>query len=84
MIPISIDNLLSGTVVESNRIEFMKDWNPERALHTICAFANNIDNIGGGYIVIGTQQTEGTPLKCVGVNPESILSYARIDNESLI
>ena len=52
MIPISIDNLLSGTVVESNRIEFKKDWNPERVLHTICAFANNIDNIGGGYIII--------------------------------
>ena len=78
MIPISIDNLLSGTVVESNGIEFMKDWNPERVLHTICAFANNINNIGGGYIVIGVQQTEGAPLRCVGVNPESI---PKIDKE---
>ena len=50
MIPINIDELLDGTIIEDNRIEFKSDWNPEKVMHTICAFANDYDNIGGGYI----------------------------------
>ena len=45
-IPISIDNLINRRIVESSRIEFKSDWNPEPVLHTICAFANDIDNMG--------------------------------------
>ena len=37
--------------VESARIEYKKDWNPEKVLHSVCAFANDIDNWGGGYII---------------------------------
>ena len=50
MIPINIDELLDGTIIEDNRIEFKSDWNPEKVLHTICAFANDYDNIGGGWL----------------------------------
>lgn len=35
--------------------------NPEPILHTICAFANDIDNWGGGYIVIGVAEEKGMP-----------------------
>lgn len=54
-IPADISELISGTTVESTRIEFKSDFNPEPIIHTICAFANDIDNIGGGYIIIGIE-----------------------------
>ena len=43
-IPTNIETLLKGNIVESARIELKKNWNPEPILHTICAFANDIDN----------------------------------------
>ncbi len=60
-IPVNINELLNGSAVESNRIEFKEDLNPTPVLHTICAFANDIDNIGGGYIIIGVEDDHGTP-----------------------
>ncbi|QUC03686.1 RNA-binding domain-containing protein [Atopobium sp. oral taxon 416] len=55
-IPINFKELVSGSVVESSRIEAKEDFNPERVVHTICAFANDIDNIGGGYVLIGVAE----------------------------
>ena len=43
-IPTNIETLLKGNIVESARLEFKKNWNPESILHSICAFANDIDN----------------------------------------
>ena len=48
-LPVSIKGLIEQRVVESTRIEYKSDWNPEAVLHSICAFANDIDNCGGGY-----------------------------------
>ncbi|GAB3014009.1 hypothetical protein GCM10027051_16650 [Niabella terrae] len=31
-------------------------------LHTICAFANDFSNLGGGYVIIGIAEKEGKPL----------------------
>lgn len=47
-LPTNIHTLLSGNVVEWARIEFKGSWKPEASLKTICAFANDIDNWGGG------------------------------------
>lgn len=58
-LPVGIDSLLNNNIVESERIEFKSGWNAEAALKTICAFANDFDNIGGGYIVIGMSESEG-------------------------
>ena len=55
-IPISIDNLLKDNVVEWERIEFKEGWNSDATLKTISAFANDLDNWGGGYIVIGAKE----------------------------
>ena len=62
-IPTNIRTLLSGNVVEWARIEFKKTWDPEASLKTITAFANDLDNWGGGYIVIGVEEENGIPLK---------------------
>ena len=52
-LPIGINQLLNGKVVEWERIDFKKGWNPEDVVHSICAFANDLDNFYGGYIIIG-------------------------------
>ena len=51
-ISINIEELLYQRVIESTRIEYKKDWNPNSIIHTICAFANDIDNVGGGHLKI--------------------------------
>lgn len=56
--PINIEDLLNKRKVESNRIEFKSDWNPSRIYRTICAFANDFENLGGGYILVGVDQDE--------------------------
>lgn len=60
-VPTNIKTLLSGNVVEWARIEFKESWDAEASLKTICAFANDIDNWGGGYIVIGVKEKDGRP-----------------------
>ena len=61
-IPTNIKTLLSGSVVEWARIEFKETWDPEASLKTVCAFANDLDNWGGGYIVIGVEEDNGRPV----------------------
>lgn len=61
-IPANIDDLLNSRVVESTRIEFKAGFNPNPVIHTICAFANDIDNIGGGYIILGVEEQDGIPV----------------------
>lgn len=58
-LPINIDELLHGNTVEWDRIELKKGWNPEDILHTICAYANDINNWDGGYVIIGVEEENG-------------------------
>ena len=72
-IPITIDKLLTENIVEWARIEFKEGWNPGTTLKTISAFANDIDNWGGGYIVIGAEEKDGKVLRPVkGISPDSV------------
>jgi len=57
---INIEDLLSARTVESDRIEFKEGWNPDAIYRSICAFANDFDNIGGGYILVGVAEDETT------------------------
>ncbi len=61
-IPVTIEELISPQILESTRIEYKRDFNPSPIIRTICAFANDIDNVGGGYIVIGVEEQNGSPL----------------------
>jgi len=71
--PININDLLKGTTVEWERLEFKKGWNPENILHSICAFANDFHNLGGGYIIVGIEEKDGQPiLPPFGVKPSTI------------
>ena len=76
-IPTSIKTLLSGDVVEWARIELKQTWDPAASLKTICAFANDLDNWGGGYI-IGVQEVNGRPIYPLkGVQPEKQDSFQK-------
>ncbi|MGN0221105.1 MAG: helix-turn-helix domain-containing protein [Prevotella sp.] len=57
-LPINIEDLLNKRKVEGNRIEFKKGWNPVDIYHSICAFANDFDNLGGGYVLVGVEENE--------------------------
>lgn len=74
-LPININDLLRGKPVEWERLEFKAGWNPEEVLHTLCAFANDIHNLGGGYIIIGIEENNGRP-----VLPPVGLDGAQIDS----
>lgn len=65
MLPIDVEFLLNKQKVESNRIEFKKGWNPIAIYHSICAFANDIDNNGGGYILVGVEENNGIAVRPV-------------------
>ena len=71
-LPISISNLISGRTIESSRIEYKRGWNPEKILHTICAFANDYENIGGGYIIIGVSEEDNRPKMAIGLTDAEI------------
>ncbi len=72
-LPINVADLINRRVVENARVEYKRDWNPEPILHTICAFANDIDNWGGGYIIIGVEEENGMPkLPVCGLEKDSL------------
>ena len=39
-LPVNIDDLVNHRKVEWARIEYKEGWNPEKVLHTLCAFAS--------------------------------------------
>ncbi|MFJ3370845.1 helix-turn-helix domain-containing protein [Pseudomonas sp. NPDC086251] len=52
-LPINLNDLLRQRTVEGERIEYKTGWNPDPIIRTLCAFANDFENLGGGYVVIG-------------------------------
>ena len=64
-LPINIETLLGGRVVESNRVEYKTGWNPDAIYRTICAFANDFDDTCGGYIVVGAEEKDGHAVRPV-------------------
>ncbi len=63
--PFNLDDLIHRRAIEGNRVEFKATWNrviePE-VVQTVCAFANDLLNLNGGYIVLGVEENEGRPV----------------------
>ncbi|MDE7376574.1 MAG: putative DNA binding domain-containing protein [Muribaculaceae bacterium] len=93
-LPINIEDLLNKRKVESNRIEFKRGWNPDKIYHTICAFATDLENTGGGYILVGVEQDDngiakrpvkGLPLESIDGILKDMVGYdAKISSSNLI
>lgn len=73
-LPINIEDLLNKRKVESNRIEFKASWNPDKIYRSISAFATDLENTGGGYILVGVEEENG-----VAKRPVKGLEEASID-----
>ena len=72
-LPINLESLLQQRTIEGERVEYKAGWNPESALRTICAFANDFHNLGGGYLVIGVAEEHGRPvLPPAGIAPDHV------------
>jgi ATP-dependent DNA helicase RecG len=72
-LPINIEELLHGNTVEWDRIEFKKGWNPEDIIHSLCAYANDINNWDGGYVIIGVEEENGkAKLPPIGLQVEEL------------
>ena len=63
----NVEELLKLQGVESQRVEFKKAWHNLKGtprsiywqiIHTITAFANDLYNVNGGYIIIGVEEKE--------------------------
>lgn len=72
----NINDLLNKQKIESNCIEFKKGRNPASIHHSICAFANDFDNLGGGYIIVGVNTDNKTG---VAVRPVAGVPMEKID-----
>ena len=73
MLPINVKALLDTREIESSRIEYKRKWNQAECIRTICAFANDIENQDGGYILIGVEEKNGRPVLPVSsIDPEEI------------
>lgn len=75
---VDVDKLIKGTIIETNRVEYKSSWNPEKVLHTMCAFANDYEDTYGGYIVIGISEIDGVPDQVIGVDDSEV---SRIEKE---
>lgn len=91
-LPINIELLIKQRIVENSRIDYKRNWNPEDIIHSICAFANDIDNWGGGYIVVGIEEINGmSKFPISGLEKNSIdninkelLQYCNLKGESRV
>jgi ATP-dependent DNA helicase RecG len=86
---LNIDDLLSARTVESDRIEYKEGWNPDAIYRSICAFANDFDNIGGGYILVGVEEDDVTktakrPVKGLTTNEIGAIQREMIGYNNLI
>ena len=77
-LPLGIEMLLSQQRIESDRIEFKEGWNPDAIYRSICAFANDFDNIGGGYILVGVRESNGKAERPVlGLSDDEVAKIQR-------
>ncbi|MCP4593059.1 MAG: hypothetical protein GY842_20180, partial [bacterium] len=81
-LPINVADLLYLRGVEAPRVEFKGSWNEgptaQQVLQTICAFANDLHNLNGGYIIIGVEERDGTAiLPPCGLEPRDLETIQR-------
>lgn len=91
-LPINIRDLLHFRGIEQTRVEFKASWGSEQTaaqvVKTLCAFANDFQNINGGYLVIGVEEQDGrAKLPPAGLDPaqlEEIQKQIRRECKKLI
>ncbi len=65
VLTVNLDDLINARLVESIRIEYKATWDKytrPKTISTICAFANDLMNLNGGYIILGIDAPDGLPI----------------------
>ena len=63
--PFNLDDLIHRRAIEDNRVEFKATWDDRikpAVVKTVCAIANDLLNLNGGYIVLGIEEEGGRPI----------------------
>jgi ATP-dependent DNA helicase RecG len=63
--PFNLDELIHRRAIEGNRVEFKATWNhpiKSAVVKSVCAFANDLLNLNGGYVVLGIEEEGGRPM----------------------
>lgn len=65
-LPTSLDSLLHARTIEGHRREFKATWNDAirpAVVRSVCAFANDLQNLNGGYVILGVEEDDtGRPI----------------------
>ena len=64
-LPFNLDDLINLRSIEGNRVDFKATWDEwikRDVIRTICAFANDLLNMNGGYIILGIEEEGGKPI----------------------
>ena len=82
ILTIDVENLIHRRGIESARVEFKASWNTKftsyQILATICAFANDFQRLGGGYIIIGVEESGGQAVRPIkGIRPSELQEAER-------
>lgn len=76
LFPLNISDLIESKSVESLRIEYKSSFteaNKWSTIDTISAFANDLQNQNGGYVIIGIDASDGNPtLPPNGIDPKRL------------
>lgn len=79
---VNIHALLYQRGVETLRVEYKARWDDycgAAALRTICAFANDLANVNGGYVIFGVEEQGGVPtLPPVGIPENEVEQVQRM------
>ena len=78
LFPLNVEELIHGHSVESLRVEYKSvfdESNKWSIVKTIAAFANDLQNLNGGFIIIGIEAFEGVPkLPPIGLHESDLES----------
>jgi ATP-dependent DNA helicase RecG len=61
-LPLNLDDLLRQRTVEGEHIEYKAGWNSDPIIRTLCAFANDFENLGGYVILEQDCDESGRPI----------------------
>ncbi len=64
-LPFNLDDVVHRRRIEDNRVEYKATWNKvieASVVRTVCAFANDLLNLNGGYILLGIEEEAGRPI----------------------
>lgn len=71
------ESLFSENAGARENVVFRKTWDAEKSLKTICAFANDLEDCGGGWLIIGVKAAAGKAVKWKGVPPKKAEGIVR-------